>query len=63
MALTSEPQQDVTVTLTPGGGLKIFDPASSTSKSFDHTTYTLGTAGVPETLDLVLDSVYVTDKG
>lgn len=63
VALTAEPQQNVTVTLTPGGGLKILDPASSTSKSVDSTTYTLGTTGVPDTLDLVLDSVYITDKG
>ncbi len=63
VALTAEPQQNVTVTLTPGGGLQIVDPVSSATKTVSSTVYTLGTAGVPDTLDLVLDSVHVTDKG
>lgn len=64
VALTAEPQQDVTVNMTAGGGLQfVVDPASSATKTVSSTVYTLGTAGVPDTLDLVLDSVHVTDKG
>ena len=63
VALTAEPQHDVTVTLTPGGGLNVVDPASVKTKTINTTVYTLGTAGVPDTVDLVLNSVHETDQG
>ncbi len=63
VALTAEPQHDVFVTMTPGGGLQIIDPGSKKTASVNSTIYTLGTTGVPDNLELILNSVHETDRG
>lgn len=63
VALTSEPTQPVSVTLTPGAGFVFVDPLDSTSVNIPSIRYNLVTTNLDPNLKLTLLSVDETDKG
>ena len=63
VSLTSEPSQDVTVTLTPDGQIAFVNPANSGTGTTNPPSYSLQTTNIPSNLEVLLGSVTKTNLG